>query len=317
MEFLYSWRWFGPDDRIMLSEIRQVGASHVVTALHQIPVGEVWSKESIRERQAMVEAEGLEWGVVESLPVSEDIKKRCGDFEKHIENYKVSLRNLAACGIRTVCYNFMPVLDWSRTRLKLTFKDGSYTSGFKLHEFAAFDLFVLKRPEARSDYPEGVVDAAEEYFNTLTPEGIQELQDTVLYGLPGSMQTYTPEEFQGLLESYRDIDRSRLKVHLGEFLREIIPVAEACDIKLAIHPDDPPWNLLGLPRIAGSVEDLVDVTQMVPSPANGITLCTGSLGAGHFNDIPAIVGPWAQPSICASSQCCTRSRAQLPGRPFF
>ncbi|MBN2163500.1 MAG: mannonate dehydratase [Pontiellaceae bacterium] len=289
MKFLYSWRWFGPNDRIRLGEIRQAGASHVVTALHQIPVGDVWPVDAILERKLMIEAEGLKWTVVESLPVSEDIKRRSGAYERHLENYQTSLKNLSECGIKTVCYNFMPVLDWSRTRLRLTFEDGSYTSGFKLHEFAAFDLFVLKRDRASEDYPEDVVEQAGIFFEQLDTAGVKALQDTVLYGLPGSMQTYSPDEFRGLLNAYDAIDRPVLRSNLKAFLEAIIPVAEACDIRMAIHPDDPPWNLLGLPRIAGSLDDLLEIVQMVPSSSNGITLCSGSLGAGHFNDIPGII----------------------------
>lgn len=288
MQFIYSWRWFGPNDRIQLDEIRQAGAQGIVTALHQIPVGEVWPKEAILERKRMIADAGLKWVVTESLPVSEDIKKRSGDYHQHIENYKISLCNLAECGIRTVCYNFMPVLDWSRTELRLTAGDGSYTSGFQLHAFAAFDLFILKRIKAEQDYPPEIIDAARSFFNDLGKEGQKELRATILYGLPGSMLTYTLEEFQLLLDSYREIDRFRLKEHLAEFLKEVLPAAEACDIKMAIHPDDPPWNLLGLPRIAGSLQDLKDVVTMVDSPSNGITLCTGSLGAGHFNQLPEI-----------------------------
>ncbi len=296
MRFMYSWRWFGPADRIRLDEIRQAGATGVVTALHQIPVGEVWPLDGIQERKRIIEAAGLTWSVVESLPVSEDIKRHSDDYELHIRNYKRSLRNLAECGIKTVCYNFMPVLDWSRTDLQLTFDDGSYTSGFQLHVFAAFDLFVLRREGAGNDYSDEVRTAAEAFFKELDADGRKKLQDTVLYGLPGSMQTYTPQEFRHLLDVYRNIDRDRLKSHLSAFLHEVVPVAEACGIKLAVHPDDPPWNLLGLPRIVSTIDDLRDIIRMVDSPSNGITLCTGSLGVGHFNDLPGIVAAVA-PSI--------------------
>ncbi len=289
MRFVYSWRWFGPADRIQLNEIRQAGATGIVTALHQIPVGEVWSKDAILERKQMIETAGLQWVVVESLPVSEDIKKRSGDYLRHIENYKVSIRNLAECGLKTICYNFMPVLDWSRTNLKQTFEDGSYTSGFQRHVFAAFDLYMLKRNGAEKDYPLDVLEAAKTFYEQLDAEGKERLQATILYGLPGSMQTYTLREFQLLLDSYRDIDRVKLKSHLGAFLKDVVPVAEACDVKMAVHPDDPPWNLLGLPRIVSTVDDLKEIVDMVESPSNGVTLCTGSLGVGHFNDLPQIV----------------------------
>ncbi|HNW50731.1 MAG TPA: mannonate dehydratase [Prolixibacteraceae bacterium] len=288
MEFIYSWRWFGPNDRITLPQIRQAGASGIVTALHQIPVGDVWEKERILERKKVIEENDLSWVVVESLPVSEDIKRQTGDYLQHIENYKISIRNLADCGINLICYNFMPVLDWSRTNLKVQFRDGSQTSGFQLFVFAVFDLFILKRDGAEKDYSPDVVGKAETYFKSLDAEGIQQLKDTILYGLPGSMQTYSLEEFQGHLNLYSGIDRAKLKEHLSYFLNEIIPVAEECGVKMAIHPDDPPWNLLGLPRIVSTLEDLQDVVSMIKSPSNGITLCTGSLGAGHFNDLPAI-----------------------------
>jgi mannonate dehydratase len=288
MEFIYSWRWFGPNDRITLPNIKQAGASGIVTALHQIPVGDIWSKEQILERKKMVEDNDLSWVVVESLPVSEDIKRQTGDFIQHIENYKISIRNLAACGIKTICYNFMPVLDWSRTNLKVTFRDGSQTSGFKLYVFAAFDLFILKRAGAETDYPSEVIEKAREYFGNLDNEGIKQLKETILYGLPGSLQTYSLLEFQEQLNLYTGIDRIKLKTHLSYFLNEVIPVAEKYGVKMAIHPDDPPWNLLGLPRIVSTIEDLHDVVSMIKSPSNGITLCTGSLGAGHFNDLPEI-----------------------------
>jgi mannonate dehydratase len=286
--FLYSWRWFGPNDRITLPEIRQAGAEGIVTALHQIPVGDVWTRENIAERKKMIEDAGLKWVVVESLPVSEDIKRQTGDYLKHIENYNVSLRNLAEAGIKTICYNFMPILDWSRTQLKLKFRDGSETSGFKYSIFAAFDLFILKRADAVNDYPDDIIKEAEIFFKNLDEEGLKQLKDTILYGLPGSMQTYSLEEFQQHLDLYKGIDRTTLKSHLHFFLNQIVPVAEELGVKMAIHPDDPPWNLLGLPRIVSSVEDLNDIVNMIKSPSNGITLCTGSLGAGHFNNLTEI-----------------------------
>jgi mannonate dehydratase len=288
MEFIYSWRWFGPNDRITLPRIKQAGASGIVTALHQIPVGDIWSKEQILERKKMVEDNDLSWVVVESLPVSEDIKRQTGNYLHHIENYKISIQNLAECGIKTICYNFMPVLDWSRTNLKVTFRDGSQTSGFQLYVFAAFDLFILKRAGAETDYPSEVIEKAREYFGNLDNEGMKQLKETILYGLPGSMQTYSLLEFQEQLNLYRGIDRNKLKNHLSYFLKEVIPIAEECGVKMAIHPDDPPWNLLGLPRIVSTLDDLQDVVSMIKSPSNGITLCTGSLGAGHFNDLPEI-----------------------------
>ncbi|WP_082116679.1 mannonate dehydratase [Kiritimatiella glycovorans] len=291
--FLYSWRWFGPTDRITLNQIRQTGASGIVNALHQIPVGDVWTKEAILKRKKMIEDAGLTWIVVESLPVSEDIKKKSGNYLQHIENYKHSLRNLSECGIKTVCYNFMPILDWSRTNLKHIFDDGTYTSGFQYHIFAAFDLFILQREGAKNDYPEEVVKKAQDYLYNLPKEKVKELQDTILYGLPGSMETYTPEAFKEMLKSYEGIDRTMLKEHLSYFLNEIVPVAEEVGIKMAVHPDDPPWNLLGLPRIVSTCDDLKEIVNMIDSPSNGITLCTGSLGVGHFNDLTKIAAELA------------------------
>lgn len=288
MNFIYSWRWFGPNDRIQLNEIKQAGASHVVTALHHIPVGEVWTIEAIQERIRLVEDAGLKWKVTESLPVSEAIKKQSGDYLRHIENYKVSLRNLAHCDINTVCYNFMPILDWSRTNLRLDIDDGTYTSGFEMHQFAAFDLFILERKDAKKDYTEEVINKAQEFLYNLPKKKIQALKETILYGLPGSMEAYSLDAFKDMLLSYAHIDRKKLKEHLSYFLNEIIPIAEECDIKMAIHPDDPPWNLLGLPRIVSTKEDLQEIVAMISSPSNGITLCTGSLGTGHFNDLPKI-----------------------------
>ncbi len=293
ISFLYSWRWFGPNDRITLNQVRQAGASGVVNALHQITVGDVWSVEKILERKKMIEAAGLKWVVVESLPVSEDIKKKSGNYLQHIENYKISLRNLAQCGIDTVCYNFMPILDWSRTNLKHYFDDGTYTSGFHLHIFAAFDIFMLKRSNAKADYKPEVLQQAEAYFRSLNDEQKKELQDTILYGLPGSMETYTPEAFKEMLKSYEGIDRTKLKSHLSFFLNQIVPVAEEVGVKMAIHPDDPPWNLLGLPRVVSTCNDLKEITEMIPSPSNGVTLCTGSLGVGHFNDLTKIAAEMA------------------------
>lgn len=288
MQFIYSWRWFGPNDRITLPEIRQAGAEAIVTALHQIPVGQIWPKQDIAERKNLIEAQGLQWSVVESLPVSEDIKRQTGRYLEHIDHYKKSIQNLAECGITTLCYNFMPVLDWSRTDLNWVVRDGSQTSGFKYTVFAAFDLFVLQRKDAADDYPEDVIEKAGHYFRSLDQDGIKQLKDTILYGLPGSLQTYTLDEFKRHLSLYDGIDQQQLKEHLRFFLSQVLPVAEKCGVNLAIHPDDPPWNLLGLPRIVSTLDDLLDIVRMVESPANGITLCTGSLGAGHFNDLPGI-----------------------------
>ncbi|MDA3930444.1 MAG: mannonate dehydratase [Prolixibacteraceae bacterium] len=289
MKFIYSWRWFGPNDRIKLNEIRQAGATGIVSALHQIPVGDVWSKEAILNRKKEIEDAGLTWQVVESLPVSEDIKKMSGNHLLHIENYKTSIKNLAECGLNTICYNFMPILDWSRTKLKLDVGDGTYTSGFELAMFAAFDIFILERENAKNDYSEEVIAKAQEYLFNLDDAKVAELKDTILYGLPGSLEAYTLEEFRAMLNTYKGIDRPKLKAHLSSFLNQVVPIAEANNVKMAVHPDDPPWNLLGLPRIVSTVDDLQEIVEMIKSPSNGITLCTGSLGVGHFNKLPEIV----------------------------
>jgi mannonate dehydratase len=294
MKFQYSWRWFGPNDRIELSSIKQAGASAIVTALHQIPVGEVWNIEDILERKRIIEEAGLIWNVVESLPVSEDIKRQTGDYLRHIENYKISIANLAKCGINIICYNFMPVLDWSRTNLKVTFSDGSQTSGFKLHIFAAFDLYILKRENSVKDYSLEVLEEAEKYFNQLDENGKKVLKETIMYGLPGSLETYSMDNFKNALSLYSGIDKKKLKTHLSYFLNEIIPVAEENNIKMAIHPDDPPWNLLGLPRIVSTIDDLKEIVGMIKSDSNGITLCTGSLGVGYFNNLTEIAKELAQ-----------------------
>ncbi len=288
MKFSYSWRWFGPNDRIQLSSIKQAGANGIVTALHQIPVGDIWTIDKILERKKLIEDAGLIWNVVESLPVSEDIKRQTGSFMLHVENYKKSIENLAQCGIKTICYNFMPILDWSRTDLVVKYKDGRYTSGFQLYIFAAFDLFILRRDNAESDYSPETIKKAEEYFNQLDENSKLLLKETIMYGLPGSMETYTMENFRNALALYEGIDRDKLKAHLSYFLNQVVPVAEKFDIKMAVHPDDPPWNLLGLPRIVSTVDDLKEIVEMIPSKSNGITLCTGSLGVGHFNNLTQI-----------------------------
>lgn len=280
-----TWRWYGPDDPITLSEIRQTGVSGIVTALHHIPIGEVWTVDEIEKRQNEIESSGLKWSVAESVPVHEDIKKQGGEFRKYIDNYMASLQNLGSCGIQTVCYNFMPVLDWSRTDLKYPDPDGSFTLLFDPIAFAAFDMLVVKRSDAASRYPEEMRDKASAYFRSLDQEEIDQLTANIINGLPGSEISFTLEEFQQILDEYRDIDAEKLKSHLYHFLKEIIPVAEASGVRMAIHPDDPPWPLLGLPRVVSTLEDMLALIDAVDSPSNGITLCTGSLGAGHFNDL--------------------------------
>lgn len=293
MAFEETWRWFGPNDPYTLKEIKQTGATGIVSALHQIPVGEVWSIDEINKRKMLIESEGLKWSVVESLPVHEDIKKRKGNFKKYIENYKMSLRNLGKCGIDTVCYNFMPVLDWSRTDLEVIYEDGSITSKFETKVFAAFDLFVLKRINAEIDYTETQIKEAKEFFDNLSETGKEKLINTILFGLPGSWETYSLEKFKHMLNDYKDIKEEDLRNNLIQFLEEVIPVAEESNIFMVIHPDDPPKSLLGLPRIVSTKSDLEKILNAVDSFSNGITLCTGSLGAGIQNDVCDIARTFA------------------------
>lgn len=284
----YTWRWFGPKDRITFDDIRQAGATGIVTALHHIPVGEIWSKEDILERKTLIESAGFRWSVVESLPIHEDIKKRSGNYKKYIENYKLSLSRLAECGIDTVCYNFMPILDWSRTNLLFKFEDNSEVTRFDYAKFVAFDLYILQRENAEESYPEEVVNKAYEYFNNLSFTEIQDLKNTVLLGLPGSGEEFTLDQLKAKLKTYDKIDNRKLKSNLSDFLREILIVAELAGIRMAIHPDDPPWSLLGLPRVVSTEKDIEDIIAVKDTVANGFTLCTGSLGSGYFNDISSI-----------------------------
>ncbi len=280
-----TWRWYGPNDRIKLNEIRQTGATGIVTALHHIPNGEIWRMEEIEKRKAEIESAGLTWSVVESVPVHEDIKKQSGNWKQYVRNYQDTIRNLGTCGIETVCYNFMPVLDWSRTNLNSSFEDGSLALLYEQKVFAAFDMFILKRPGSVKDYSEKIINEAETYFNTLDSAAIDELTNTIIKGLPGAEESYTIEKFQSILDTYKDIDDAQLRKHLKDFLNEIIPVAEEAGVRMAIHPDDPPWGLLGLPRVVSTLDDARIIINSVDSISNGITLCTGSWGAGHFNDL--------------------------------
>ncbi|TLX72442.1 mannonate dehydratase [Labilibacter sediminis] len=280
-----TWRWYGPNDRITLEDIKQTGATGIVTALHHIPNGEVWTKEEIIIRKKMIEDAGLSWSVVESVPVHEDIKKQTGNWKLYIKNYQQSIINLGECGINTICYNFMPVLDWSRTDLNSSFEDGSLALIYEQKVFAAFDMFILKRKGAENDYSQKIQDQAKAYFESLDSEGIETLTNTVIKGLPGAEESYTLEQFQSVLDAYSGIDNATLKKHLEDFLKEIIPTAEQAGVKMAIHPDDPPWGLLGLPRVVSTLEDAKNIISTIDSISNGITLCTGSWGAGYFNNL--------------------------------
>jgi len=280
-----TWRWFGPKDAVTLADARQAGATGIVTALHDIPPGEVWPVEAIRERQAIVAEAGLTWSVVESVNVSEEIKRRGKHWQSHIDNYRATLHNLSACGIRTVCYNFMPVLDWTRTDLEWELPDGSISMRFEAAALAAFDLYILKRPGAEQDWTDEEQRAAYARLHAMSEGERERLARTVLAGLPGTTEIYTLDYVRAAIASYGDIGRDGLRANLGEFLRAVCPAAEEAGVRLCIHPDDPPRPLLGLPRIASTMDDLQFLLDQTPEPANGITFCSGSLGARPDNNL--------------------------------
>lgn len=288
-----TWRWYGPRDRITLRDIRQTGATGIVTALHDIPNGEEWPVEAIMERKKLIEDAGLRWSVVESIPVHEDIKKHIGNYQKYIENYKKTIVNLAQRGIHTVCYNFMPILDWTRTELSFQFQDGSEALRYVHKHFVAFDVFILERPNAKNDYPPAVVEDAERCFRSLSTSEIEKLTDTIIKGLPGAEESYTLEDLRKAIASYSAIDNEQLRANLFYFLDEIIPVAEKAEVRMAVHADDPPWSLLGLPRIVSTHEDVQKLLTHQDTIYNGLTLCTGSFGAGYFNDVPGMAKDFA------------------------
>jgi mannonate dehydratase len=291
-----TWRWWGPNDIITLANICQVGATGIVTALHDLPTGAVWSQEAIAERKRIIEQDpslGLRWSVVESIQVHERIKLAEGDVEPLYETYRESIRNLGAAGVRTVCYNFMPVLDWARTQLRYNLPGGGNALRFNADEFAAFDVHMLQRPGAAADWPADVLARAKTWFDAATEDTKRNLLATIMAGLPGAFDRYDIEGLRGMLARYAGVDRPRLRQNLARFLEAIVPTAEQAGVRLAIHPDDPPRPLLGLPRICSSAEDIAFILDAVPSPSNGLTLCTGSLGAGPGNDLPAIARQFA------------------------
>lgn len=293
-----TWRWYGPSDPVTLSDIRQAGATGIVTSLHEKPIGDIWSVEEIEERKKMIEWDlskkppkrrGLRWSVIESVPVHEDIKLGKPTRDKYIENYKQTLINIGVVGIPTVCYNFMPVVDWTRTNLELELEDGAKALSFNMEDFAAFDVYILRRKNAEKDYSDDILEKAKQRFEAMSDEQRYVLQKNIISGLPGAQEGYSLEQFQTKLDEYATIDDAKYRENLSYFLKEVVPVAEAAGVRLAIHPDDPPKPLFGLPRVVSTEDDLAYILNIHNTVYNGFTMCTGSFGVRPENDLIGMI----------------------------